>query len=124
MTSMSRILVVAVILAIPATATAAAPIRGTITKIVDGDTVEILDDAKTTHRVRLHGVDAPERGAPFSRAARDHLAELVLRKTVIAHPVSRDRYGRTVARLHLRDTDVGLELLDAGMVWHWTRIAL
>ncbi len=73
------------------------------------------------HRVSLHGIDAPERGAPFSRAARDHLAELVLRKTVIAHPVSRDRYGRTVARLHLRGADVGLELLTAGMVWHWTR---
>ena len=73
------------------------------------------------HRVSLHDIDAPERGAPFSRAARDHLAELLLRQTVTAHPVSRDRYERLVARLDLRGADVGLELLTAGMVWHSSR---
>ena len=111
----------AVIATTAAAAPDAQPIGGKVVAIIDGDTVDLLDGEKTTHRIRLHGIDAPEKGAPFSRKGRQALADLVLQKQVAATPVDRDRYGRTVARLQVDNRDVGLVLLDAGWVWHFTR---
>ncbi len=105
-----------------AAAETAAPYRGLVVAISDGDTLTVLDDGKQQHRVRLHGIDAPERGQPFGTRARQQLAALASQRTVAVVPIGPpDRYGRTVARVTVDDRDIGTQLLDSGLAWHWTQ---
>jgi hypothetical protein len=53
---------------------AAEPLTGKVVSVTDGDTVRVLDAANVQHKVRLDGIDAPERGQPFGTVARDRLA--------------------------------------------------
>ena len=73
-------------------------------------------------RIRLQGIDAPERTMPFSQVSRRNLKELVDNKKVYFDPQKLDRHGRTVAVVYLQDgTDVCLEQLRAGLAWHFKR---
>jgi endonuclease YncB( thermonuclease family) len=114
----------ALLVALPAAAAADPPWAGTVVGIADGDSVAVLDGARRQHQVRIAAVDAPERGAPFSRAARDALAAQVQRRQVEVRPVSTDRFGRTVAQVFVDGQDVGLALIEAGLAWHFRRHAL
>jgi len=81
----------AMLAAIPATA--AEPITGCIVSVHDGDTVRVLDATNVQHKVRLDGIDAPERGQSFGTVARDRLAALVMGKAVKVHDDGRDKWG-------------------------------
>jgi endonuclease YncB( thermonuclease family) len=100
-----------------------------VVRVFDGDTVEVVRDPATEGgrterlRIRLHGIDAPERGQPWSRRAREALAERALGKRVRINAVDTDRYGRTVGELYADDVCVGCELVREGHVWvyrHYT----
>ena len=54
-----------------------AGITGRVVAVTDGDTIKVLDRTNTEHKVRLTGIDAPERGQPFGAVSRDHLASMV-----------------------------------------------
>jgi len=54
-------------------------IEGTVAKIAGGDTITVLDSKKVQHRVRIAGIDAPEKGQPFGNASRKRMSELVAR---------------------------------------------
>jgi len=56
--------------------TAAVEWVGTVVGIADGDTLTLLDAGKNTHRIRIDGIDAPERNQPFGQRARQSLADL------------------------------------------------
>lgn len=95
-------------------------LEGEVIAVHDGDTVTLLDVARVRHRVRIAGVDAPERGQPFGATAKDGLARLVHGKRVAAQCHKRDRYGRDVCRLFADARDVGLEQVRNGLAW-WYR---
>ena len=57
-------------------------LSGKVSKVVDGDTVYLLDAEQTRHKIRLGGIDTPERGQPFGAKAKQHLLELVAGKAV------------------------------------------
>ena len=57
-------------------------IEGIVVNVADGDTITILDSNKDQHRVRLAGIDAPEKGQPFGNASRKMLGESVAGKEV------------------------------------------
>lgn len=69
----------------------------TVRRVIDGDTLEIVDAGGIRTRVRLRSVDAPERGKPGFEAARDALAAELLGRRVLVTPHARDRYGRLIA---------------------------
>jgi len=94
---------------------------GKVVRIVDGDTFDLLLDTKQTERIRLHGIDCPERGQPFSQAAKDFLAVMVFSKTVRIVSMDTDRYGRTIAMVFQGKTNVNEAMLAAGFAWHFTR---
>lgn len=97
-------------------------LQGTVVGIADGDTVDLrLDSGKI--RIRLHGVDAPERDQPYGRAARRELSRLVYLRRVEVEPVEQDQYERMVARLWLGEMDVNAELLRLGAAWVYRRYA-
>jgi endonuclease YncB( thermonuclease family) len=88
--------------------------------VSDGDTITILDRAKVQHKIRLSGIDAPEKGQAFGDRAKENLSRLVFDKTVEAHCHKKDRYGREVCKVTRGSTDVNLEQLKAGFAW-WYR---
>lgn len=78
-------LAIAIVLLSAGHALAAKPhyeIAGQVVAIADGDTLIILDDTKTQHKIRLAGIDAPEKGQAFGTKARENLADKVFRKNV------------------------------------------
>jgi endonuclease YncB( thermonuclease family) len=49
-------------------------VEGVVVGVSDGDTITILDDAKTQHKIRFAGIDAPEKGQAFGERSRQSLA--------------------------------------------------
>ena len=86
--------------------------------ICDGDTYDLLVDGKAKKRIRILGIDAPEKGQDFSRKATDYLKQLCYHKTVVIRYTEVDRYGRLLAVTTLPDgKDVGEEMTKAGFAW-------
>lgn len=98
--------------------TATYDFEGKVVRIFDGDTIEVLVDEKPV-RVRLHGIDAPERGQDYSTKARTAISKKVFQKVVSVRKTDTDRYGRTVGVVYLDDEDVNLWLLSQGWAWHY-----
>lgn len=70
-------------------------LKGKIVRVSDGDTVVVLDTTNTQHRVRLDGIDCPEKGQPFGRKATDFVKQLTKdSEFVIVEWDKKDRYGR------------------------------
>jgi endonuclease YncB( thermonuclease family) len=107
--------------AVAADAWAAAEFRGPVIGVADGDTLTVLH-AGRPEAVRLHGIDAPEKGQPFGERARQFTAALAFRTTVIVQVRDRDRYGRTVADVILADgRSLNQEVVRAGYAWWFRR---
>ena len=96
---------------------------GRVVAIADGDTLTLLDRDNRQHRIRVGGIDAPEKGQPFGEVSRQHLARLVFDRSVRAECYKEDRYGRQVCRVFQGTKDVGLAQLDAGLAWWFRRYA-
>ena len=97
-----------------------AEIVGRVVGVSDGDTITVLDDLdKGQFRVRLSGIDAPEKGQAFGQKAKQYLSGLIFGKSVSVRFTSIDRYGRIVGRIYLDRADIGLAMLSAGFAWHY-----
>ena len=96
--------------------------EGRVVEIVDGDTVGVMHDGRA-ERIRLNGIDAPEKRQAFGRRAQDYLGEMIFQQTVRVVARSKDRYGRTVADLYLGKKHVNQEMVRAGMAWWFRRYA-
>ncbi|EHL99403.1 nuclease-like protein [Acetobacteraceae bacterium AT-5844] len=96
-------------------------LRGRVVAIADGDTLTLLTAERRQMRIRLHGIDAPERRQPFGTRAREALSELAFRKEVRVVVMDVDRYGRTVGRIYAGSVDVNAEMVRQGMAWVYTR---
>jgi micrococcal nuclease len=93
-----------------------------VTRVADGDTLDVVPAGeRRAIRVRVFGIDAPERGEPFSAQARNRARVLVFDKQVRVTGVSVDRYGRLVARVRVGEIDLGLDLLSNGLACHFRR---
>jgi endonuclease YncB( thermonuclease family) len=101
----------------------AVELDGTIVGVADGDTVTLLDASKTQHRIRLDGIDAPERTQPHGQRARQSLATLAHGRVARADCPKVDRYGRAVCRVIVDGVDLGLEQIRRGYAWHYVKYA-
>jgi micrococcal nuclease len=89
--------------------------------ISDGDTIKVRCPDQPQVAVRLAEIDAPEKAQPFGRSSKELLSELCFRKQAEIRPSSRDRYGRTIARVICARTDANAAMVRAGMAWAYTR---
>ncbi len=96
-------------------------LTGKVVKITDGDTLYVLDASYKEHKIRLAGIDAPERKQAYGLASRKHLASIVAGKQVTVEYQKRDRYGRIVGKVLLDGIDVCLEQVKAGFAWHYKK---
>ena len=122
---MKILLLPLLLLAVPAFA----DITGHVVAVTDGDTIKVLDDNNAEHKVRLTGIDAPERGQPFGTVSRKHLASMVAGKQVFVESDKKDRYGRDLGKVWVQPSDcpscgktldANYAQLLAGMAW-WYR---
>ena len=108
-------------------------IQGKVIKIADGDTVTIVDESGKKHRVRLAGMDAPEKDQAYGDVSTQGLVELVSGKTVTIKYEKRDLYKRIVGKILVdppgevfcmaldcvKKIDAGLEQIKFGLAWHY-----
>lgn len=95
-------------------------IKGKVIRVADGDTITILDSSNTQVRVRIYGIDAPEKGQDFANVAKQFTSDLCFSKIVTINVKDIDRYGRTVGIIWTADsTNLNLELLKSGLAWHY-----
>ena len=106
-----------------------ADISGRVVSVTDGDTIKVLDASNTEQKVRLTGIDAPERNQPYGKASKQYLASLVSGKDVLVESSRSDQYGRILGKVWVQPLDCpscGKTLdanhaqLLAGMAW-WYR---
>ena len=93
---------------------------GRIVSVLDGDTIEVLHN---THpeRIRLSGIDCPEKRQAYGKKAKQFTSALAYGKEVTVQVLRKDRHGRTVGDVVLTDgTNVSRELIKAGLAW-WYR---
>lgn len=100
---------------------AAADIIGIVQKVVDGDTIHLLDDSGKLYKVRLLGIDAPEMDQSFGIESREMLKYLIENKRVIIDSQKKDRYKRVLGKIFLDDMDVNLTMISKGFAWHYKR---
>lgn len=101
---------------------AQAKLTGRVVGISDGDTFTMLLPGNRQVRIRLHGVDCPEKNQDFGARARAFTADLTFGKTVSILIKDRDRYGRTVGLVTLPSGKIlQEELLKNGLAWHYRR---
>ena len=103
---------------------------GRVVAVADGDTVTVLDASNQQHKIRLQGIDAPEKGQPYGQKAKQRMSDLVFNKEVLVEGDKRDRYGRLVAKVWVtpqscpkcgQTLDAGLALLTVGLAWHYKK---
>ncbi len=94
-------------------------ITGKVVSVQDGDTIEILSN-KQTYRIRLNGIDCPEKKQDFGNRAKQYTSDHCFGKTITARIIDKDRYGRYVADVFLTDGKVlNEELVQSGLAWHY-----
>ncbi len=108
-------------------------IQGRVVGVSDGDTITVLRD-KEHVKIRLVGIDAPEKAQAFGNVARQHMADMVFGKEVRVDSRKKDKYGRTIARVWVasaecqasdcpKTLDAGMALLTMGLAWHYKQYA-
>lgn len=107
------------VVAVPVTAADTKIMTGKVVSIADGDTLTLLVDRRQT-KIRLEGIDAPEKGQPYGDEAKQELGRLMFGKAVKVATTGKDRYGRTLGRVFIGDTDVNVHLVRQGLAW-WSR---
>ena len=95
-------------------------LAGRVVRVADGDTVSILDQDKRQHKVRLFGIDSPERDQPFGIAAKKALARRVADRNVGVVVIETDSYGRTVGTVYLDAVNINAAMVADGYAW-WYR---
>jgi len=92
---------------------------GRVVSVADGDTITVLDDTNTQHKIRLTGIDAPEKRQAFGNIAKQSLADMVAGQSVAVEWVKADKYGRKLGKVLLAGLDCNLVQVKRGLAWHY-----
>lgn len=98
-------------------------LEGLVVAITDGDTLTVLDAQKVQHKIRLAGIDTPERRQPFGQRAKEVLSALVFQQQVQVITEKKDRYRREVGKVIKDGRDVNLAMVVNGLAWHYKKYA-
>lgn len=94
--------------------------QGKVLGVSDGDTITVMHDGKG-EKIRLYGVDCPEKAQDFGQKAKRFSSDMVFGKTVDVESVVTDRYGRTIGIVRLDGKCLSEELIRNGLGWVYTR---
>lgn len=93
-------------------------LRGKIIGVADGDTLTLLM-GKESVRVRLEGIDAPERGQNFSTKSRDVLKALVVGKEALVQKTGTDEGNKILGIVIVGNTTINAEMVEQGWAWYF-----
>lgn len=102
---------------------AADTMAGKVVGVSDGDTVTLLTAEHRQVKIRVAGIDAPEKGQPFGQAAKESMSDCAFGKQAEVEWKKLDRYGRTVGKLTVGGLDCGLRQINMGLAWHYKAYA-
>lgn len=94
-------------------------IKGKVIKITDGDSITILTNANRQVKIRLNGIDCPERGQDFGTKAANLTKKLCTGKIVIVDSIGTDRYRRVLGVVWVDTVNVNEELMRNGLAWRY-----
>ena len=93
-----------------------------VVSITDGDTFTAINKDNLQLKIRVYGIDAPEKKQAYGSKSKDYLSSLIFGKNITIDVQSKDRYGRYVANVYSPDgKDVSLLMIHEGMAWHSTQ---
>jgi len=99
-----------------------------VQRVVDGDTIYVVDNFGQKFKVRLTGIDAPEKNQTYGLASTYELTEILINKWVLlkskpskGNPYSTDRYNRVLAKIIFDGLDINLLQVSRGYAWHFKR---
>lgn len=95
-------------------------IAGRVVRVIDGDTVSVLDANNIQHRIRLSQIDTPETKQAFSKVAKEALSDLIANKDVRVKIDGTDRYKRVLGEIFIADKNVNLYMVRNGFAWAYT----
>lgn len=111
----------AIALTVLAPSSHADTLTGRVVGIADGDTLTLLDATNTQHKIRLAGIDSPEKGQAFGQACKQSLSDLAYNRIVAVETSKLDRYGRMIGKVLVNGQDVNLEQVRRGCGWHYKK---
>lgn len=95
-------------------------LQGRCSYVQDGDSLKFIPAGEDEEvRVRLYGIDAPEKSQEYAGQSRKKLEKLIRGKRIRLEVMDKDKYGRFVAKVYVGETYVNLEMLRAGLAWHY-----
>jgi endonuclease YncB( thermonuclease family) len=94
---------------------------GRVVHVADGDTITLLDSKKIQHKIRLSGIDAPEKYQPFADESKKSLSDLVADQNVTVYWDKQDKFSRKLGKVMLNNLDCNLEQISRGMAWHYKK---
>lgn len=89
--------------------------------ITDGDSITILTKDNIQLKIRLEGIDCPEKKQDFGQQAKQTTTSLCFNKNVRIVSTGKDRYGRVLAFVYVGNICINNELLKQGMAWHYKK---
>lgn len=92
-------------------------IDGLVVGVMDGDTIDVLDRSNSKHRIRLAGIDAPEKAQAFGTRSKQALSELVYKKQVRVTYSTKDMYGRVIGQVVVDEVDANRNMVEQGLAW-------
>ena len=102
--------------------TEALPLSGKVVAIADGDTFTLLTADRKMVKIRMHGIDCPEKKQPYGKVAKDFTSAAIFGKPVTVDITGTDRYRRSIGIVHYSNNKVlNEELLKAGLAWHYIK---
>ena len=129
---MTRLASVALLLFMALGAAHADTLTGRVVGVNDGDTITVLDANRQQHKIRLGGIDAPEKAQPFGQRSKENLSRLVFNKEVQVDWTKRDRYQRIVGKVWVQPSDcrtcpmtldAGHAQITVGLAWWYRKYA-
>jgi micrococcal nuclease len=101
----------------------AADFSGQVVSVLDGDTLAVLHN-QHPERIRLSGIDCPEKGQAYGKKAKQAASELFVGRKITLQTHGKDKYGRTIADVLLADgTNVNHTLVKDGWCWWYRKYA-
>ena len=91
--------------------------------VTDGDTIKVLDSQHQQHKIRLAGIDAPEKKQPFGQRSKQNLSNLVFDRSVVLECGKIDRYRREICVVLIGGKDANLAQVAAGLAWWYRKYA-
>lgn len=116
-----KIIITLFLFSLFSTATLAETIVGRVVGVADGDTITVLDSTNTQFKIRLSGIDAPEKKQAFGNVSKKSLSDLVYDKEVHVEWHKQDLYGRVVGKVLINGLDANLEQIKRGMSWFYKK---